>query len=196
MGTVTSPGAPRRRGLKGLVGGLDMFQADYDNDGCIDVFIPRGAWRHAAGKIPGSLLHNNCNGTFTDVTYQAGLGTELPSQTARLGRRQPRRAPRPLRRLRDRAPQVEWPKGTLNFQLYLNNGDGTFTDVGPGSGIELSGMVKAAVWGDFDNDGWPDLYVSMLDGPNHLFRNLGTGKRVGRDVRRRHRAGGSGRADG
>ncbi len=165
-------------GLKGLVGGLDMFQADYDNDGCIDVFIPRGAWRHAAGKIPGSLLHNNCNGTFTDVTYQAGLGTELPSQTAAW-------ADINHDGLLDLfvgyeiSSQVEWPKGTINFQLYLNNGDGTFTDVGPGSGIEVSGMVKAAVWGDIDNDGWPDLYVSMLDGPNHLFRNLGTGKRAG-----------------
>jgi len=69
-------------GLKGLTGGLDMFQADYDNDGCIDVFIPRGAWLHTAGRHPPSLLHNNCNGTFTDVTYEAGLGTELPSQTA------------------------------------------------------------------------------------------------------------------
>ncbi|MGZ6059016.1 MAG: CRTAC1 family protein [Myxococcaceae bacterium] len=165
-------------GLKGLVGGLDMFQADYDNDGCIDVFIPRGAWRHAAGKIPGSLLHNNCNGTFTDVTYRAGLGTELPSQTAAW-------ADINHDGLLDLfvgyeiSSQVEWPKGTINFQLYLNNGDGTFTDVGPGSGIEVSGMVKAAVWGDIDNDGWPDLYVSMLDGPNHLFRNLGTGKRAG-----------------
>ena len=165
-------------GLKGLVGGLDIFQADYDNDGCIDVFIPRGAWLHASGRLPPSLLHNNCNGTFTDVTYEAGLGTELPSQTAAwadvnhdgfldlfVGYEISR--------------QVAWPPGTLNFQLYLNNGDGTFTDVSQASGIQLSGMVKAAVWGDVDNDGWPDLYVSVLDGPNHLFRNLGTGKRSG-----------------
>jgi len=167
-----------KAGLKGLVGGLDIFQTDYDNDGCIDVFIPRGAWLHTSGRFPPSLLHNNCNGTFTDVTYEAGLGTELPSQTAAwadvnhdgfldlfVGYEISR--------------QVGWQKGTTNFQLYLNNGDGTFTDVGPGSGIQLSGMVKAAVWGDIDNDGWPDLYVSMLDGPNHLFRNLGTGKRSG-----------------
>jgi hypothetical protein len=165
-------------GLKGIVGGLDIFQADYDNDGCIDVFIPRGAWLHLAGRYPPSLLHNNCNATFTDVTYAAGLGTELPSQTAAW-------ADVNHDGLLDLfvgyeiSRQVAWQPGTTNFQLYLNNGDGTFTDVGAGSGIELSGMVKAAVWGDIDNDGWPDLYVSMLDGPNHLFRNLGTGKRSG-----------------
>jgi ASPIC and UnbV/FG-GAP-like repeat len=162
-------------GLKGIVGGLDIFQADYDNDGCIDVFVPRGAWLHLAGRLPGSLLHNNCDGTFTDVTYQAGLGTELPSQAAAW-------ADVDHDGLLDLfvgyeiSRQVEWPEGTKNFQLFLNKGDGTFTDVGPSSGIGLSGMVKAAVWGDYDNDGWPDLYVSMLDGPNHLFRNLGTGK--------------------
>jgi hypothetical protein len=70
-------------GLKGLVGGLDMFQADYDNDGCIDVFIPRGAWLHAAGSCPPSLLHNNCNGTFTDVTYEAGSEPSFPPRPRR-----------------------------------------------------------------------------------------------------------------
>ena len=69
-----------------------------------------------------------------------------------------------------------WPPGTKNFQLYLNNGDGTFTEVGDNSGIHLEGMVKGATFGDYDNDGWPDLYVSILGGPNHLFRNLGTAK--------------------
>ena len=69
-------------GLKGIVGGLNMFQADVDNDGCIDVFIPRGAWLHDHGRYPRSLLHNNCDGTFTDVTFQAGLLDDYPTQTA------------------------------------------------------------------------------------------------------------------
>ena len=74
--------------------------------------------------------------------------------------------------------KVQWPAETKNFELFLNNRDGTFTDVGPASGIELEGMVKAAAFGDYDNDGWPDLYVSILGRPNRLFHNLG-GKRGG-----------------
>jgi len=68
---------------------------------------------------------------------------------------------------------LQWPDSTKNFELYLNNRDGTFTEVGAASGIRLEGMIKAAVWGDYDNDGWQDLYVSILGRPNHLFRNLG-----------------------
>src|SRR5207249_994463 len=43
-------------GLKGIVGGLNIMQADYNNDGCIDVFVPRGAWYHDKGRYPASLL--------------------------------------------------------------------------------------------------------------------------------------------
>ncbi len=162
-------------GLKGIVGGLNLVQADYNNDGCIDVFIPRGAWLHENGKFPPSLLRNNCDGTFTDVTAKAGLLAYLPSQTATwadinndgyldlfVGYEIDKR--------------VAWPPGTKNFQLYLNNRDGTFTEVGATSGIHLEGMVKGATFGDYNNDGWTDLYVSILGGPNHLFKNLGKAK--------------------
>ena len=72
----------------------------------------------------------------------------------------------------------DWPGHTRTHStpaLYHNNGDGTFTDVTRGSGldIELYGMGCAV--GDFDNDGRDDLYVTALGG-NHLFRNLGNGK--------------------
>jgi ASPIC and UnbV/FG-GAP-like repeat len=162
-------------GLKGIVGGLNLVSADYNNDGCIDVLLLRGAWLHENGKFPPSLLRNNCDGTFTDVTAQAGLLSYLPTQTAAwadinndgyldlfVGFEINKR--------------VAWPPGTKNFLLYLNNGNGTFTEVGANSGIQLAGMVKGSTWGDYDNDGWPDLYVSILGGPNHLFRNLGTSK--------------------
>lgn len=58
--------------------------------------------------------------------------------------------------------------------LFRNNGDGTFTDVAEAAGVanlNEEGGVMDAVWGDFDNDGWPDLYVVKWSAPNRLFRN-------------------------
>ena len=81
-GDGTFERATEQAGLKGIVGGLNLVQADYDNDGCIDVFIPRGAWYHDKGQYPASLLRNNCDGTFTDVTAKAGVLNNYPSQTA------------------------------------------------------------------------------------------------------------------
>ena len=163
-------------GLTGLVGGLNMVQADFDNDGCIDVFIPRGAWYHDKGQIPSSLLHNRCDGTFEDVTARAGVLNEYPTQTAVwadfdgdglldlfVGNEI----------VRDK---VQWPIDAKNFRLYRNLGNGKFADIGPASGINVSGMIKGATADDFDNDGRMDLYVSVMGGPNRLFRNTGNSK--------------------
>jgi hypothetical protein len=59
--------------------------------------------------------------------------------------------------------------------LYRNNRDGTFTDVTAGAGVMPGSNSRAAVWGDYDNDGRLDLYVVARSGPNHLFRNNGDG---------------------
>ena len=162
-----------KAGLKGELGGLNMVQADYDNDGCIDVYIARGAWYHDKGQLPSSLLHNNCDGTFTDVTAKAGVMNNFPTQTVVwadfnndglldlfVGNEI----------MRDK---VAWKADAKSFRLYVNNGDGTFTDVGEQTGIKLDGMVKGVAAADFMNDGWPGLYVSVMGGPNRLFRNTG-----------------------
>ena len=54
-------------GLRGLFGGLNILQADYDNDGHLDLLVLRGAWLHQHGRYPNSLLRNNGDGTFSDV---------------------------------------------------------------------------------------------------------------------------------
>src|ERR1051326_315101 len=69
-------------GLARLTGGLNMMQTDYNNDGLKDIFVLRGAWKGKFGKEPNSLLRNNGDGTFTDVTEQAGLLSFYPTQTA------------------------------------------------------------------------------------------------------------------
>ena len=157
----------KEAGLTGEVGGLNMIAADYDNDGHIDVVILRGGWWADHGEYPFSLLHNNGNGTFEDVTRKAGLLSLHPTQAAAwadfdndgwldlfVGHETTGRTRHPS-------------------QLFHNNHDGTFTEVAVPNGLADLGFVKGVAWGDFNNDGWPDLYVSRKGQPNLLFRNDG-----------------------
>jgi len=152
-------------GLTGIVGGLNLKQADFDNDGFLDVLVLRGAWM-SYGQ-PNSLLRNRGDGTFEDVTEAAGLLDAYSTQTAdwadydgdgwldlyvgneSVGRR--------------RNPN----------QLFRNNGDGTFSDVAAAVGADVVGFTKGVVWGDYDNDGDPDLYISLMREPNVLLANEG-----------------------
>ena len=154
-------------GLTGLVSGLNLVQADYDNDGFVDLLVLRGAWLSA--PHPNSLLRNNGDGTFSDVTEEAGLLVSAPTQTAAWGDF-------------DNDGWVDLYIGNESTgsaaypcQLFRNNRDGTFTDVAAESGVDVVGFVKGVVWGDYDNDGRLDLYVTLLDPgqPNRLFRNDG-----------------------
>jgi hypothetical protein len=60
-------------------------------------------------------------------------------------------------------------------RLYHNNRNGTFTDVAQAAGVTNGGFARGAAWGDYDGDGWPDLYVSNMNGPNRLYHNNGDG---------------------
>ena len=154
-------------GLEGIVGGLNLVPADYDNDGHADVLVLRGAWSNR--PHPNSLLRSNGDGSFTDVTEAAGLSRGAPTQTAAWGDY-------------DNDGDVDLFVGneselslTYSYpsQLFRNNGDGTFSDVAYLAGIQVVGFVKGVAWGDYDNDGRLDLYLSRLEEPNHLFRNEG-----------------------
>jgi hypothetical protein len=158
-------------GITGEVGGLNMIQADYDNDGFVDVLILRGGWMGDEGRFPLSLLHNNGNGTFSDVTVAAGLLRFAPTQTAAwldydgdgwldlfVGNE-------------STTPEHPYP-----CHLFHNNGNGTFTDVAHETGVDFVGFVKGATAGDYDNDGRPDLYLSVQGGDNVLFHNDGPTK--------------------
>jgi hypothetical protein len=166
-GNGTFRDATIQAGLRGIVGGLNLAQADYDNDGALDILVLRGAWT-TYGE-PNSLLRNTGDGTFEDVTEAAGLLAEYPTQTASWGDY-------------DNDGWLDLFVGnestdqrTIPSQLFRNNRDGTFTDVGAESGVAVTGFVKAVAWGDIDNDGWLDLYVSRLWEPNLLLRNDGPG---------------------
>jgi tetratricopeptide (TPR) repeat protein len=145
-------------GLSGQLGGLNMIQADYNNDGCMDILVLRGAWEFPLRK---SLLRNNCDGTFTDVTREAGLAEPAT-----------------------RTQTAVWADinndGLLDLfvgnengpsQLFLNKGDGTFQDISAASGVARIAFTKGVTAADYDNDGYVDFYVSNLYGGNFLYHN-------------------------
>jgi hypothetical protein len=154
-------------GLTGETGGLNLVHADYNNDGKPDVLVLRGGWLRGHGQYPMSLLRNNGNGTFDDVTEEAGLLAAHPTQTAAWADYDNDG------RLDLFVGREEYAGESHPCALYHNNGDGTFTDIAPLIGLDHLGLVKGVAWGDFDNDGWPDLYISRNGQPNLLYRNEG-----------------------
>ena len=160
---------------------------DYDNDGWDDLFCC--FWGHNI------LFHNNGDGTFTDVTKKAGVYDDkyrwgagctfldydrdgnLDLFICNYIRLDPDKAPSPS------DPLCQWkgipvicgPRGMPGDTnvLFHNNGDGTFTDVSEKSGVLKPGPKYSitAVSYDFDNDGWPDIYVAVDSQPSILFRN-------------------------
>lgn len=157
----------REAGLWGEVGGINLTHADYDNDGHPDVYVMRGGWLGEAGLHPDSLLRSHGDGTFEDVTEAAGLLSFEPTHTAAWGDFDGDGF------LDLFVGHEDWGPGTHAVQLFHNNRDGTFTDQAPLAGFGVLGMVKGVAWGDFNNDGRIDLYVSRFAAPNMLFRNDG-----------------------
>ncbi|WP_051286185.1 FG-GAP-like repeat-containing protein [Salinimicrobium terrae] len=164
-------------GLEEVKGGLNMVPADYNNDGFLDVFILRGAWMGTLGKHPNSLLRNNGDNTFTDVTIEAGLLSFHPTQTATW-------ADFDNDGWIDMFIGNESDKDDFHpSEFYRNNGDGTFSNLTTSAGLTVSSeeepyYVKGVTSGDFNNDGWMDIYVSTLhsSSKNLLYINQGKDK--------------------
>ncbi|WP_286756524.1 CRTAC1 family protein [Roseivirga sp. UBA838] len=167
----------KEAGLTGLVGGLNCQQTDYNNDGLIDIFVLRGGWFGPWGKHPNSLLRNNGDGTFTDVTREAGLLSFNPTQTAAwadfnkdgwldvfIGNES---------FIPPGMPKTADPKRVHRAEFYLNQGDGTFKNVAADLGLDFIEMIKGVVAFDANNDQLTDLYLSVNQGENIFLMNRG-----------------------
>jgi len=131
--------------------GSGVALLDYDNDGWLDIYLVNGSTFPALkGKEEpprAMLLHNNHDGTFTDVTEKAGVANERWGFGVAVGD----------------YDNDGWPDlYVTNFgknRLYHNNHDGTFTDVAEKAGVGLGTWSTGASWGDYDHDGYLDLFV-------------------------------------
>ncbi len=133
-----------------MSGGVALI--DYDGDGWQDIYFTNAQSVDMAlhgVKARSALFHNNHDGTFTDVTEKAGVGYPCWAMGAVVGDYN----------------NDGWPDllvTCLNgVVLYRNNGDGTFTDATKAAGLGGdSGWATGAAFGDYDADGWVDLFVS------------------------------------
>ena len=187
-GTFTD--VTEKAGLKGTGFDVGVAIGDYDNDGYDDIFV--------AGVYRNTLYHNNGDGTFTDVTEKAGLAHPdkqygpLWSVAAAWvdinndglldlfvvnylswdGTKEPDCK-------YNGKPEYCHPKfyKALPSQLFLNNGNGTFTDISEQAGIRAHpGKGMSVAIADYDNDGLPDIFVTNDKLFNFLYHNKGHNK--------------------
>jgi len=133
------------------VPGSGVALLDYDNDGWLDIYLLNGSTIAALkGQEPAPkamLLHNNHDGTFTDVTAKAGVANKRWGFGVAVGDYD-----------NDGWPDIYVANYGKN-RLYHNNHDGTFTDVAEKAGVTVGGWSAGPSWGDYDRDGRLDLFV-------------------------------------
>src|SRR5580698_374897 len=168
LGDGTFEDVTAKAGLTGLDGVSVALFADYDNDGHKDLFVSRTF-------KPNQLFHNNGDGTFTDVTKKSGIGEDCCTTVASwadydndgyldlyVGRYLDPRTD---------IPTTFYARNGLPNQLYHNNHDGTFTNVTEKAGVGEIGLCLGTVFGDYNDDGYPDIYVVNDFGRKTLYRN-------------------------
>lgn len=186
-GTFTDVTVAAGVGYQGF--GMGAFWGDYDNDGCLDLYLTN------YGRS--LLYHNNCDGTFADLTQRAGVANHgwatgavwfdydrdgwLDLYVCNYVEFDPKTLPRERTSLQY-GVNVPFTLNPASFRpqpnrLYRNNGNGTFIDVTQQAGVaDEEGRSLVVTFADFDLDGWPDLYIGNDISANTLYRNLGNGR--------------------
>ncbi|MHC1769121.1 MAG: CRTAC1 family protein [Verrucomicrobiia bacterium] len=139
---------------------------DYDNDGFLDLFVANGGW---LSSFQSYLYHNRGDGTFTRVT-DGSLVTDSRPWVAGAWEDYDN----------DGDLDLFVTSFGPNNALYRNNGNGTFDPVTTGSLVNDVAPIDAggscgAAWGDYNKDGFPDLFVANWDRKNYLYRNNSNG---------------------
>lgn len=154
-----------KAGLLGNLGGLNIVQWDYNNDGWLDLFVPKGSWYGKKGCVANSVLRNNKDGTFTDVTEKLGFTSESPTQVVVVsdfnndGWLDVFIGNESRSNIRTKS------------QFYQNKKGKYFEEVTDHQSFELEAFVKGADWGYINDDDLPDLYVSCLGEKNYTLIN-------------------------
>ena len=155
-----------RTGLATDGGGHGVAVHDFDGDGWDDVFI-------AVSQGTSALFRNNRDGTFTDVAAGAGVAVVGSYNTALWGDVD-----------NDGLADLFLGRGASGAnKLFVNNGDGTFSDVSATSGLDPDAPIATAAFGDVDGDGALDLFVAVDRAPDALYRNTnGAGPTIFEDA--------------
>ena len=191
-GKLSFTDVTEKSGLVSRGDGMGVATGDVDNDGCIDVYL--------TNLGPNQLFHNNCDGTFTDVSHQSGVAGQPGNWSVSTAFFDYDRDGWPdlfvgnyVRWSENISVPCHAPSGRPDYcspnvyqplpsRLYHNNRDGTFTDVTAAAGVASEfGPALGVSIADFDNDGWPDIYVANDGQPNQLWINQrdGTFRNVG-----------------
>ena len=144
-------GSPDKPYLPETVGsGVALF--DYDDDGWLDIYFVNALSEQArtgtAAPNPAALFHNNRDGTFADVTAQAGVGNHRWGAGVCAGD------------VNNDGWEDLYVSNFGKSRLYLNGGDGTFTDVAEQAGVQIDSWSTGCAFGDYNKDGLLDLYVA------------------------------------
>lgn len=154
--------------INGITGGVNMYVVDFNNDGYKDLYIVRGGWyRKLSHHFTNSLLKNNGDNTFKDITFESGFTDFAACHSATWADF-------------NSDGLIDVFIGYENYpsKLYINLGNDRFVDMTSNSNIFVNAFVKGVISFDFNNDKKQDIYISIYGSENILLQNISEGTQI------------------